>query len=72
MEGNDPHTGHGRVCEGDRAHVGVRPGKVEVKLLCFIGLFIKMLTYIISISNMISSNSCFTLILHRFAHFYIC
>ena len=22
MEGNDPHGGHGRVCEGDRAHVG--------------------------------------------------
>ena len=23
------------VCEGDRARVGVRPGMVEVKLLCF-------------------------------------
>ena len=33
MDGNDPHTGHGRVCEGDRARVGVRPGMVEVKLL---------------------------------------
>ena len=30
MEGNDPHTGHGRVCEGNRARVGVRPGMVEV------------------------------------------
>ena len=35
MEGNDPHGGHGRVCEGDRAHVGVSHGMVEVKLLCF-------------------------------------
>ena len=35
VEGNDPHTGHGRVCEGDRALVRVRPGMVEVKLLCF-------------------------------------
>ena len=24
VEGNDPHGGHGQVCEGGRAHVGVR------------------------------------------------
>ena len=36
VEGNDPHGGHGRVCEGDRTRVGVRHhGLVEVKLLCF-------------------------------------
>ena len=28
--GNDPHRGHGRVCEG-----GVRKGIVKVRLLCF-------------------------------------
>ena len=33
VEGNDPHGGHGRVCEGDRAHVGVRHGMLEDKLL---------------------------------------
>jgi hypothetical protein len=31
VEGNDPHGGHGRVCEGDRARVGVNHG-IEVKL----------------------------------------
>jgi hypothetical protein len=34
VEGNDPQGGHGRVCEGDRAHVGVSHGVVEVRLLC--------------------------------------
>jgi hypothetical protein len=24
VEGDDPHGGHGRVCEGDRARVGVK------------------------------------------------
>jgi hypothetical protein len=24
VEGNDPHGGHGQVCEGDRAHVRVK------------------------------------------------
>jgi len=33
--GNDRHEGHRRVCEGDRARVGVSHGMVEVKLLCF-------------------------------------
>ena len=32
--GNDPHTGHGRVCEG-----GVRQGMVKVRLLCFRWLY---------------------------------
>ena len=32
MECNDPHGGHGWVCEGDRARVGVNHGMVEVKL----------------------------------------
>jgi hypothetical protein len=42
--GNDPHGGHGRVCEGDRARVGVSHGIVEVKLLCFMWLcpFLKL------------------------------
>jgi len=31
VEGNDQHGGHGRVCEGDRAHVRVSHGMVEVK-----------------------------------------
>jgi hypothetical protein len=35
VKGNDPHGGHRRVCEGDRARVGVSHGIVEVKLLCF-------------------------------------
>ena len=35
MEGNDPHGGHGRMCEGDRARVGESHGVIEVKLLCF-------------------------------------
>ena len=35
VEGKDPHGGHGQVCEGSRAHVGVSHGMVEVKLLCF-------------------------------------
>jgi len=35
VEDNDPHGGHGCVCEGDRVHVGVNHGMVEVKLLCF-------------------------------------
>jgi len=38
VEGNDPYGGHGRVCEGDRACVGVSHGVVEVKLLCFTSL----------------------------------
>ena len=35
MEGNDPCGGHGRVCEGDGACVGLSRGTVEVKQLCF-------------------------------------
>ena len=35
VEGNDPHGGHGWVCERDMAPVGVGHGSVEVKLLCF-------------------------------------
>jgi hypothetical protein len=35
VEGNEPHGGHGQVCEGDKAHVGVRHGIAEVNLLCF-------------------------------------
>ena len=35
MEGNDPHGGHGCICEGDTALVRVSHGMVEVKLLCF-------------------------------------
>jgi hypothetical protein len=38
MEGNDPHGGHRRVCEGHRARVGVSHAMVEVKQLCFIKL----------------------------------
>ena len=34
VEGNDPRGGHGRICEGDRARVGVSHGMAEVKLLC--------------------------------------
>jgi hypothetical protein len=33
VEGNYPHGGHGRVCDGDMAHVGVSHGAAEVKLL---------------------------------------
>jgi hypothetical protein len=33
VEGSDPHGGHGRVCEGDMARVGVSHGVAEVKLL---------------------------------------
>ena len=39
VESNDPHGGHGSVCEGDRARVGVSRGMVEVILLCFMWLF---------------------------------
>jgi len=35
MEGNDPHGGHRRVCEGDMARIGVGHGMAEVKLLCY-------------------------------------
>jgi hypothetical protein len=35
VEVNDRYGGHRRVCEGDRARVGVNHGMVEVKLLCF-------------------------------------
>ena len=35
MEGNNPHGGHGCVCEGDTARVGVNHAMVEVKLSCF-------------------------------------
>ena len=35
VEGNDPHGGHGRVCEGNMAHVGVSHGAAEVKLLAW-------------------------------------
>jgi hypothetical protein len=34
VEGNDPHGSHGRVCEGNRARVGVSHGMVTVKHLC--------------------------------------
>ena len=30
MEGNNPHGGHGCVCEGERVRVGVSYGIVEV------------------------------------------
>jgi len=29
VERNDPHGGHGRVCEGDMARVGVNHGMAE-------------------------------------------
>ena len=29
VDGNEPHAGHNRVCEGDRAHVGGNRGMVE-------------------------------------------
>jgi hypothetical protein len=32
VEGNDPHGGHVRVCEGDMARVGVSHGMGKVKL----------------------------------------
>jgi hypothetical protein len=34
-EDNDLHRGHGEVCEGDSARVGVSHGVVEVKLMLF-------------------------------------
>jgi hypothetical protein len=37
VEGNDPHGGHGQVCEGGRARVRVSHRMVEVKLLYFGG-----------------------------------
>jgi len=45
VEGNDPHGGHGRVFEEDRARMGVSNGTVEVKVLCFrrLSLFLKLL-----------------------------
>jgi len=36
--------------------------------IIFIGSFVKFFSYITSVSNMISSNTTFTLILHRFAN----
>jgi len=50
VKGNDPHGGHGYICDGDRAHDGVRRvshGMVEMKLLCFRWLFpfVKLPTY---------------------------
>jgi hypothetical protein len=38
VEGNDPHGGHGRLCEGDRVRVGVSHRMAEVTLLCFMWL----------------------------------
>ena len=41
MEGNETHGGHGYVCEGGTARVGVRKvsyGIVEIKILCSIWL----------------------------------
>jgi hypothetical protein len=35
VECNDPHGGNERVCEGDRARVGVSHGMVEVKLFFY-------------------------------------
>jgi len=35
VEGNDPHGGQGLIWEGDMAHVGVKHGMAEVKLLCY-------------------------------------
>jgi hypothetical protein len=32
VEGNVPHGGRRRVCEGDMAHVGVSHGMAEFKL----------------------------------------
>jgi hypothetical protein len=37
VEGNDPQGGHGRICEGDRARVGVNHGMVEVHTHCVLG-----------------------------------
>jgi hypothetical protein len=34
VEANDPHRGHGLVCEREWQHVGVSHGMAEVKLLC--------------------------------------
>ena len=36
VEGNDPHGGHGQVCKGERASVGVRRGMAEAKY-CVLG-----------------------------------
>jgi hypothetical protein len=33
VDGDDPHGGHGCICEGGATHVGVSHGIVEVKLL---------------------------------------
>ena len=35
VQGNYPCGGHGCVCEGDMARVGVSHGMAEVKLLCY-------------------------------------
>ena len=35
VEGNNPHRGHGWVCEGDTVHVRVGHGLVEVKTIVF-------------------------------------
>jgi hypothetical protein len=37
VEGNDPHEGHGRVCEEDVTRVGVSHGMAEVKI-CVVGV----------------------------------
>ena len=45
VEGNDPHGGHGCVCEGDGAHVGVSHGMAEVQPLClrWLSHFLKLM-----------------------------
>jgi len=54
VEGNAPHRGHRRVCEGDGVHVGLSHGMVEVKLfLCscqhydtYVDLHVKYLVFL--------------------------
>jgi hypothetical protein len=45
VEGNNPHGGHRRICEGDRDRVRVSHGIVEVKLLCCRWLSIYIYTH---------------------------
>jgi len=43
-EVRNPRGGHGNVCEGDMARVGVNQAMVEVKLSCFrwLSFFLKL------------------------------
>jgi hypothetical protein len=45
VEGNDPHGGHGYMCGGDTAGVGVRRVShrmAEIKILCFSGCLLSL------------------------------